>query len=117
MRPVQPGVVHSQLKTYALCIVVMSVFVALRLALDPLLGDSDPFDALLGGVAAAVWLGGYRPALFATILGYIVCDFLFVQPRHHFGFGGTTGGIGLIVSVITAAVILTFGEALRRAHQ
>jgi K+-sensing histidine kinase KdpD len=55
--------------------------VLVRSLLDPVLGDYLPLATLFGAVAFAVWLGGYRPALVAVVLGYLVCDWLFIAPR------------------------------------
>ena len=55
--------------------------VALRLLLDPVMGDRLPLVTLFGAVAAAVWIGGYRPAVVVASLGYVACDFLFIPPR------------------------------------
>ena len=48
---------------YALSIAVVIAAVLLRWLLDPWMGDALPLVTLFGAVAAAVWLGGYRPAI------------------------------------------------------
>jgi hypothetical protein len=50
--------------------------------LDPASGDRLPLATMIGAVAVAVWLGGYRPSLLAImVLGYIASAYLFVEPR------------------------------------
>ena len=56
----------------------------LRWLLDPLLGDTLPFTALLGAVAAAVWLSGFRAAVAVAVVGYFAANYLFVSPRGEF---------------------------------
>ena len=72
---------RSWIKAYALGLVALVAAVLLRWLLDPLMGDSLPLVTLFGAVAAAVWLGGYRPAIVVTILGYLACHYLFIEPR------------------------------------
>ena len=72
---------RSYLKAHALSLAALVAAVLLRLLLDPLMGESLPLVTLFGAVAAAVWLGGYRPAILVGIVGYLACDYLFIQPR------------------------------------
>ena len=60
--------------------------VLIRYLLDPWMGDTLPLVTLFGAVAAAVWVGGYRPAIVVTILGYVACSYLFIEPRGTLGF-------------------------------
>src|SRR5262245_51319146 len=66
---------------YGGAVVFTALAVSLRWLLDPWLGDFLPLATLYGGVALAVWFGGYRPALLAMLLGYLACDYLFIPPR------------------------------------
>ena len=70
---------------YALAIAALAAAVLLRWLLDPVMGDSLPLVTLFGAVAAAVWVGGYRPAIVVAILGYLACSYLFIQPRGRLG--------------------------------
>jgi PAS domain S-box-containing protein len=87
--------------------------VLLRWLLDPWLGDSRPFSTLFGAVALAVWIGGYRPALLAVILGFLACAYLFVEPRGKLLPLDARNLIGLVLSLFSCAAIIVFGEALR----
>ncbi len=75
---------RSSLKNYGLGIVAVALAVLLRWVLDPLMGDAFPLVTLFGAVAAAVWLGGYRVAIPVTLIGYIACHYLFIEPRGDF---------------------------------
>ena len=57
----------------------LAAAVLVRWALDPLMGDALPLVTLFGAVAAAVWIGGYRPAVLVTFLGYVACEYLFIR--------------------------------------
>src|SRR5947208_6391473 len=95
---------------YLIAIVLAAAAVLLRWLLDPLMGDTLPLVTLFGAVAAAVWLGGFRPALLVVILGYSACAYLFIQPRGSFGLNEAGNLVGLLAYLITCAIIVGFGE-------
>jgi PAS domain S-box-containing protein len=100
---------------YAIALTALAAAVALRALLDPLMGDSLPLVTLFGAVAAAVSVGGYRPAILVTILGYLACHYLFIEPRGTFSFD-TTSVVGLIAYLFTCSLIIGIGEAMRRTR-
>ena len=113
---VRPVVVRrSTAGLYALALTALAAAVLLRFALDPWMGDSLPLVTLFGAVAAAVWIGGYRPAILVTILGYVVCHLAFIQPRGRFDLG-LEHAVGLSAYFFTCAIIISLGEAVRRAQ-
>jgi PAS domain S-box-containing protein len=104
------------LVAYPLAITALGAAVALRWLLDPLMGDALPLVTLFGAVAAAVWLGGYPPAIVVGVLGYAACDYLFIPPRGVLALQGVGHAVGLIAYVFTCSLIIGFGEALRAAQ-
>jgi PAS domain S-box-containing protein len=100
---------------YAVAIAALGAAVLVRWLLDPLLGDSLPLVTLFGAVAAAVWAGGWLPAVLVTLFGWLACAYLFI---------GSPGGIpldgpnaaGLVAYLFTCALIVVVGEAARRAQ-
>ena len=88
----------------------------LRWALDPLMGDTLPLVTLFGAVAAAAWLGGYGPAIIVTTVGYLACAYLFIPPRGILVFD-VQEVIGLVAYVFTCALIIGFGETMRKAQR
>jgi PAS domain S-box-containing protein len=99
-----------------LAIVAVLAAVLLRWVLDPMMGDTLPLVTLFGAVAAAVWLGGVRPAILVTILGYLACSYLFIPPRGRVVFNDSGTAIGLVAYLFTCALIVGFGEAMRRVR-
>jgi K+-sensing histidine kinase KdpD len=89
----------------------------LRWLLDPLMGEHWATVTVYGAVAAAVWYGGYRPALVATILGYLACNYLFMEPRGHIALRHIYSSIGLALYLFACSFIIGFGEALRAAQR
>ena len=81
------------------------------------MGDTLPLVTLFGAVAAAVWVGGYRPAIVACVVGYLACDYLFIVPRGQLGLNDAAKVIGLLAYLVTCTLIIGFGEATRLAQR
>ena len=107
---------RRSIKAYALGMIALALVVLLRWLLDPVLGDALPLVTLYGAVAAAVWLGGYRPAILVAILGYLTCHYLFIPPRGHLDFSHIATVVGLVAFLFTCGLIIVFGEATRASH-
>jgi PAS domain S-box-containing protein len=101
---------------YAIALLATAVAVVLRQLLDPLLGDSLPLVTLFGAVAAAVWVGGYGPALLAAVTGYLACSFLFIPPRGAIVPTTVKDATGAVAYLVTCGLIIAIGEAMRRAQ-
>ena len=106
----------SFLKTYGLGVLAVVIAVLVRWLLDPVMGDTLPLVTLFGAVAAAVWLNGYRLAIPVTLLGYLACHYLFIEPRGQFELTRAVDLVGLIAYLFTCSLIIVFGEAARIAH-
>ncbi|HEX3251065.1 MAG TPA: PAS domain S-box protein [Pyrinomonadaceae bacterium] len=117
----QEASTRSTRSAYALGFLALALAVALRWALDPLMGDALPLVTLFGAVAAGVWLGGYRLAIPIALLGYVACHYLFIPPRYHFDLTEIANLVGLVAYLFTCSLIVVFGEATRiaesRAHE
>src|SRR4026207_2577978 len=104
--------VRNSIKAYVVGIVALAVAVLLRWLLDPLMGDALPLVTLFGAVAAAVWMGGYRPGTVVASLGYAACSYLFIEPRGEVSPVGPGQVIGLVAYLFTCSLIIGFGEAM-----
>ena len=101
---------------YSFAIAVLAAAILLRWLLDPWMADTLPLVTLFGAVAAAVWVGGFLPAVVVLVLGYFACSYLFIPPRGVFlphGFGQV---VGMLAYLFTCSLIIGFGEALRVAR-
>ena len=107
---------RSSVKAYVLGIAALGAAVLLRWLLDPLMGDAFPLVTLFGAVAAAVWLGGYRPAIVVALLGYVACHYLFIPPRGQLFLNDVGNVVGLVAYLFTCSLIIVFGEAMRIAQ-
>jgi len=106
---------RSRPQAYLVATAALAGAVLLRFVLDPLMGDQLPLVTLFGAVAAAVWAGGYVPALVVVVPGYFVCQYLFITPRGVLSFD-LRNLIGLISYLFTSTIIIAIGEAMRRAQ-
>jgi PAS domain S-box-containing protein len=106
----------SSVREYAFAIFVAAAAVGVRWLLDPVIGDAFPFVMLFGAVAAAVWLGGWQPAVVAALIGYVASEWLFVQPRGGLFLTEPVNLVGFIAYTITCALIIFFGQSARRAQ-
>ena len=102
---------------YALALAALAAAVLLRYALDPWMGPSLPLVTLFGAVAATAWFGGPIPAALVTILGYLACNVLFIDPRGDLTISDLADAIGLIPYLFTCFLIIAFGESARRAER
>ena len=102
--------------TYVLTLVAVAAVVLVRWLLDPVLDDSLPLVTLSGAVAFGVWIGGWRPALVAVLLGYFACSYLFIVPRGVLVWDMPTL-VGLTAYLITCSIIIGFGEAMRTSQR
>ena len=87
-----------------------------RWLLVPWLGLAAPYGTMFGAIAVAVWLGGSRPAVVATLLGYLCINWLYIEPVGRFGLGDTSDMLQLGLFVVTSALIIGLGASMRRAR-
>ena len=106
----------TRLRAYGLAFAALVLAVVLRWVLDPILGNQLPFVTLFGAVAAAVWAGGYLPAVIVTLLGYLVINPLFMEPRGTFELASRERLVGMAAYLFTSGIIIAFGEAMRLAQ-
>jgi PAS domain S-box-containing protein len=111
------GKTRTLLLHFGGAVVFTALAILVRYGIDSALGDHLPLATLYGAVAFSVWLGGYRPALLAMVLGYLACDYLFIVPRGQGLHLDTPNLVGLILYVYSCAFIIGLGEALRVAER
>ena len=103
----------SDVSAWLAAVAATAAAVLIRWLLDGWLHESLPFVTLFAAVAAAVWVGGYRPALLVVVLGYLACDYLFIEPRGGVGFHAARNVIGLLAYLVSCSIVIGFGEATR----
>ena len=109
--------VYSAGIVYAAAAASVVAAVVLRWLLDPVMGEALPLVTLFGAVAATVAIGGYRPAVLVAAVGYLACDYLFIEPRGRLGIFSVGHVVGALAYLLTCTVIIAFGEAARLARR
>jgi PAS domain S-box-containing protein len=104
----------SPVAGYVVAIIATAAAVFVRWALDPWVGNYLPLATLYGAVGIAVWFGGTRAAVLAVAIGYLACNYLFIEPR---GLTGAQHLVGLLMYLASCAILIAFGEAMRRASR
>jgi PAS domain S-box-containing protein len=109
---------HSDATVYGLSLAALAAALVVRYLLTPWIGSTLPFITVFGAVAAAVWLGGYRPAVIIGILGYVACGYILPEAGwSNFGYAELGGTVGLLAYLFTCGLIIAFGEAARSAQK
>jgi len=102
---------------YLIAVGFTAAALLLRWLVDPWLGNSFPLVTLFAAVAAAVVASGYRAAIAAALIGYLVGAYLFIEPRGAFGLYLAPNLAGLAAYLFTCAVIIALGEGMRVARK
>jgi len=102
---------------YGITVAAVSAAALGRLLIEPVVGSNVPFITLFPAVVVAAWIGGFGPALLATVLGFLFSLFYFTPPR--FQFPDVTGAqaVSLTLYVLVSLTIAGFGEAMWRARR
>ena len=102
---------------YGWAFIAVAVAGLLRWWFDPLLGDHLPFVTFFVSVAAMAWLGGLRPALLASGLGFLVALYFFVPPRNSFALPSGPHLFGLAMYFMVCLAFALFGEAMHATRR
>jgi signal transduction histidine kinase len=102
---------------YVVALVTVGLGTALRIGLDPILGEHHPFTIYFAAVAITAWYGGFAPAFFATVLAYFAADWYFVSPRFAFNLPHTNLDefMSLMAFLFSSLAIAYTSGIMRRA--
>ena len=96
----------------AFCAVILAL--AVRWALNPVLGDYLPYVTLYPAVAFAAWFCGVGPSALLTLVGIIGARYLFILPKYSLSIPDGPQGVGVLAFALGAAAIVAIGEFVRR---
>src|SRR5579871_5802014 len=98
----------------ALCSVIAATLLAL-----PLYPDDADFPALLllAAVGVSAALGGFGPAIIATIGGFVSLDYFFEYPPYSLTIQALGTSLDLLMFVFVAVLLGTLNARLRAARQ
>ncbi|MEX1232216.1 MAG: PAS domain S-box protein [Planctomycetaceae bacterium] len=102
---------------YGAAILAISLATALRLLLDPLLGNLFPFATLFFAILLVAWQGGFGPALTATLSGAFLASFFLLPPRMEMAIEGFADRAGFVLYLLVGIGISILGRSMQRALQ
>jgi signal transduction histidine kinase len=108
---------RKTLLEYVMAILAVAVAVVLRWFFDTILNGDHALPTLFGAVAFAVWYGGFTPALFASVLGYLAVDYLFIEPRGVIAVHSDSDFVGFLFYFSSCLIIIGFGSGMRAAQR
>jgi PAS domain S-box-containing protein len=105
---------------YAHAVIAVAIATAVRFALDPYLGDKNPYFVYGVAIAWNAWFHGLAPGFLALALSALADDYFFVVPRGSLAIAGMTNQAAFAVFVLLglALIVITnsLREVLRRAQ-
>jgi PAS domain S-box-containing protein len=112
-----PAIVSRRMRERRLLASVLAVIATagaalLRALLAPWLGFELPYITFFGAVMAAAWYGGMYPGLLATVLSAVAAVFWFVLPAWSLAVNQPFQIIGVIIFVLTGALMSVAAERL-----
>ncbi|MCW5889742.1 MAG: response regulator [bacterium] len=102
--------------SYAAALGSAAAALALRVALDPLLEDRQPYVTTYAGIAFAAWFGGARAGLLSAAASFAGVGLLFVPPRGVFGYATTGDLVGAGAFCFTSTIVLLVTTRMRAAQ-
>jgi PAS domain S-box-containing protein len=102
---------------YAAVIVLVAIAAWVRWLLDPFLRDVQPFSTFYISVAVLAWWAGWGPATLGVLLGYLIGDWLFMDPRGMLGPRGGADWERVLVYLVLSGTTIFLMEQLRIAHR
>jgi two-component system, cell cycle sensor histidine kinase and response regulator CckA len=115
--PEQPTSLEERFRPYAWAAVAVTAGVALRQAMEPLIGSALPFITLFPAVFVAAYIGGFWPALLATLLSVIAALRLFFEPNLSAVLHDPVAHVGTALFVVSGLLTGWLGESRLRAHR
>lgn len=105
---------------YLVAVVATLVAAGTRLALDPLLDGNYPYIIFIFSVLLTTRYGGWKPALFAVLLGLFTANALFVTP--HWSFFSpqwslqSVNLVGICSFLVVSLLAVLYSKAARAAQ-
>jgi signal transduction histidine kinase len=102
---------------YAAALGATGIALAVRLLLNPVLGDDLPYITLFASVAFSAWFCGTGPSISAVAGAILGARYWLLLPKHTLGFPDTAQSLGLLVFLFVSSVMVVFGEMNRRTAE
>jgi PAS domain S-box-containing protein len=101
---------------YGIACLSVAAATAIRLALDPLLGDRFPYLAVFLALVVTALYGGVGPSLLALLLSWISVDQLLLQRHGRLPFFATKDQL-LFAYLVVGSTVILLAELIRAAQR
>jgi PAS domain S-box-containing protein len=108
--------ISSTLSAHGVALLAVAVALLVRMALTPWMAQSFPLATMFSAVAFVVWYGGWRPALFAAVVGWVAAGLLIARPDMVWQMFGANF-ITFAVYLLACLSVMVLGEAMRAAQR
>jgi two-component sensor histidine kinase len=95
-------------------LLVAALFVVMRVALEPMLGDTTPYPFVFVSVVIAAVLAGWRAALLALVIGQILIWLVVVEPRWTWSARDQQQRAALLVTTFSQLIMLAIVALYQR---
>ena len=102
---------------YAVALAAVVVALAIRGAIDPLVGHGAATVTLYGAIVVAVWAGGWKPGVLAAIVGYLGVNWFFIEPRGSVSLENLADVGRLFGFALSSTLIIALGGAMHAARE
>ena len=102
---------------YPAAVVFVAVFVAVRMVMQPLLGESAPLMIFVLPVILAALYGDFFAGVFATLLSAAISDYLFISPHYSLVIVKNEDFFYIVTFVIVGVVLSWLVEQLHLARR
>lgn len=106
---------NNFLLRYGCAVVSVALALWVRLLLDASLGNTVPYATIFLAILLTAWLGGFRPALIAVILGGAGAIYFILPPRFSFSLAIADVRVGLFLYLAVGTGIALLGGLMHRA--
>ncbi len=111
---ISPGPGTRGGRPYVVALLAVGVALAVRLLLDPLLGDAAPLLLITLAIVAAGWYGGTKPALLATAVGSVSGWYLFLPVRSSYRLSEPYDVLRLAMFVVIGVIVSILSGQMHR---
>ena len=108
---------QSAAARYGIAALSLVVAVAVRAALDPLLGEQLPFMTFFLALLVTAWYGGLGPSLLSLPVGSLLAAYLFMQPRGQVWLADLEHYVGIGLYWFAGSLIALLADSLRMMYE
>src|SRR6266403_1119745 len=91
---------RARLIGYGVAVLAVAVSLLLRWLLRPALGDAVPHMFFFPAIMVAAYYGGFAPGLVSTVLGALVANYFFTEPRYSLQIKNLNAAVALPLFVL-----------------